>query len=45
VIEAAIAAGDHDAAKGFVNHGAVAVRGREGLVDVWYLRAGEPTQA
>jgi adenylate cyclase len=40
VIEAAIAAGDHDAAKGFVNHGAVAVRGREALVDVWYMRDG-----
>jgi adenylate cyclase len=41
VIEAAIAAGDHDAGKGFVNHGAVAVRGREALVDVWYFRSVE----
>jgi adenylate cyclase len=38
VIEAAIASGDHDAARGFVNHGPVSVRGREGLVDVWYMR-------
>jgi adenylate cyclase len=38
VIEAAIASGDHEAAKGFVNHGPVSVRGREALVDVWYLR-------
>jgi adenylate cyclase len=36
VIEAAIAAGDHGASAGFVNHGAVAVRGRDALVDVWY---------
>lgn len=45
VIEAAIAAGDHDAAKGFFNHGPVAVRGREGLVDVWYLRTAGQTAA
>jgi adenylate cyclase len=45
VIEAAIAAGDHDAPKGFVNHGPVAVRGREGLVDVWYLRTAEQQPA
>ena len=38
VIEAAIASGDHEAAPGFVNHGPVPVRGREALVDVWYLR-------
>ena len=37
VIEAAIAAGDHEAIAGFVNHGPVHVRGREGLVDVWFL--------
>ncbi|MDW6025111.1 adenylate/guanylate cyclase domain-containing protein [Mesorhizobium sp. BAC0120] len=36
VIEAAIAAGDHQASAGFINHGAVAVRGRDALVDVWY---------
>ena len=45
VIEAAIAAGDHDAPRGFVNHGPVAVRGREGLVDVWYLRTAEQQPA
>jgi len=38
VIEAAIASGDHNAARGFINHGPVSVRGREALVDVWYLR-------
>ena len=37
VIEAALQADDHDAIAGFINHGPVHVRGREGLVDVWYL--------
>lgn len=37
VIDNAIAAGDHGAAKAFVNHGPVALRGREELVDVWYV--------
>ena len=37
VIEAALAAGDREAIAGFVNHGPVHVRGREGLVDVWFL--------
>ena len=31
------AADDHEAIAGFINHGPVHVRGREGLVDVWYL--------
>jgi adenylate cyclase len=37
VIEAALKAGDHEAIAGFVNHGPIHVRGREGLVDVWFL--------
>lgn len=37
VIERAIASGDHDAAAGFVNHGPVSLRGREEMVDVWYI--------
>jgi adenylate cyclase len=37
VIDAALAAGDQEAAAGFINHGPVAVRGRDALVDVWYL--------
>lgn len=41
VIEAAIAAGDHDAPKGFVNHGPVSLRGREEMVDVWYVAGRE----
>ena len=27
----------HEAIAGFVNHGPIHVRGREGLVDVWFL--------
>jgi adenylate cyclase len=37
VIEAALRAGDHEAIASFVNHGPVHVRGRERLVDVWFL--------
>jgi adenylate cyclase len=37
VIEAALRAGDHEASAGFVNHGPIHVRGRDGLVDVWFL--------
>jgi adenylate cyclase len=37
VVEAAIRAGDHEAIAGFINHGPVHVRGREGLIDVWFL--------
>lgn len=37
VIERAIASGDHDAPSGFVNHGPVSLRGREEMVDVWYV--------
>lgn len=41
VIDNAIASGDHDAPKGFVNHGPVSLRGREELVDVWYVPNAE----
>ena len=41
VIEAAIAAGDHDAPTGFINHGPVSLRGREEMVDVWYVPNGD----
>ena len=37
VIEAALRADDREAIAGFVNHGPIHVRGREGLVDVWFL--------
>lgn len=37
VIEAALRADDHEAVAGFVNHGPINVRGREGRVDVWFL--------
>ena len=45
VIEAALRADDHEAIAGFVNHGPVHVRGREGLVDVWYLPNPENSKA
>ena len=45
VIEAALQADDHDAIAGFINHGPVHVRGREGLVDVWYLPNPENNKA
>jgi len=37
VIERAIASGDHHAPAGFINHGPVSLRGREEMVDVWYV--------
>jgi adenylate cyclase len=37
VIERAIVSGDHEAPTGFINHGPVSLRGREEMVDVWYV--------
>lgn len=37
VIEATIASGDRETVAGLVNHGPVSLRGRDALVDVWYL--------
>jgi len=45
VIEAAIVAGDHEGSAGFTNHGPVALRGREELVDVWYIRNAHKQEA
>jgi adenylate cyclase len=46
VIDAAIAAGDHETGRDFINHGPVSLRGREEMVDVWYVpnsaRRGTP---